>query len=100
MLHSPTILPKVSNAYRFEPILVIMSQLPPETVTIAGTEILSDKVSIINAICNNCNKRFKSTRAVTMHLKVAGKGHAVTFIDYGNYDKNTGILRHMKRVRK
>ena len=46
----------------------------------------------IKAICNNCNKRFKSMRAIAMHLKMTGVRHHVNFIDYGNYNKNTGML--------
>ncbi|MFZ0894700.1 MAG: hypothetical protein WAZ77_09375 [Candidatus Nitrosopolaris sp.] len=74
-------------------IVITMSQLVYER-TIGGM-IFTDKVSIIDALCNNCNKRFKSMRAITMHLKMTGAGHAVTFINHGNYDKNTGLrLRH------
>ena len=51
----------------------------------------SDKVRIIDALCVNCNKRFKSMRAVSMHLKMTATRHAVNFINYGNYDKNTGL---------
>ena len=50
----------------------------------------------IKAICNNCNKQFKSMRAITMHLKMTGTRHAVNFINGGNYNKNTG-MREMKR---
>ena len=50
----------------------------------------------IKAKCNNCNKRFKSMRAITMHLKMTGARHVVNFIDHGNYDENTGI-RGIKR---
>ena len=57
------------------------------------------KVRIIDAICINCNKRFKSVRAVTMHLKMTAARHAVNFIDHGNYNKKTG-LRKLKRVGK
>jgi hypothetical protein len=49
----------------------------------------------IKAICNNCSKRFKSMRAIAMHLKMTGERHTVNFIDHGNYDKNTGV-RKMK----
>ena len=47
----------------------------------------SDK--IIDAICTNCNKRFKSMRAVSMHLK--SRSHTVNFISHGSYDKKTGL---------
>ena len=50
----------------------------------------------INAVCNNCNKRFKSIRAVSMHLRVTGARHSVNIINHGYYDKKTG-LREMNR---
>ena len=50
-----------------------------------------DKVRIIDAICINCNKRFTSMRAVSMHLKMTGTRHVVNFINHGNYDKKTGL---------
>ncbi len=62
--------------------------------TIVRTE--AHKVRIIDAICINCNKRFTSTRAVSMHLKMTAARHAVYFVNYGNYDKKTG-LREMNR---
>ena len=43
-----------------------MSQLSAE----GRLDVQSDKVWIIDAICINCKKRFKSVRAVTMHLKM------------------------------
>jgi hypothetical protein len=49
----------------------------------------SDK--IVNAVCINCNKRFNSMRSVSMHLKVTASRHVVNFINYGNYDKKTGL---------
>ena len=49
----------------------------------------------IKAICNNCGKRFKSIRAITMHLKMTASRHVVNFIEHGNYNKNTG-MREMK----
>lgn len=74
-----------------------MSQLSSEARTIVRLDVLSDKAGIIDAICINCNKRFKSMRAVTMHLKITAARHVVNFINHGNYDKNTG-LREIKRV--
>ena len=59
--------------------------------TLVGIQIHSDKVRIIDAVCINCNKRFKSMRAVSMHLKMTATHHAVTFINYGNYSKKTGL---------
>ena len=49
----------------------------------------SDK--IIDAICINCNKRFKSMRAVSMHLRITGTRHAVNITNNGHYDKKTGL---------
>jgi hypothetical protein len=46
----------------------------------------SDK--IIDAIRINCNKRFKSMRAVSTHLK---SSHTVNFISHGSYDNKTGL---------
>ena len=55
------------------------------------SEIHSNKVWIIDAICVNCNKRFTSKRAVTMHLKMTGMRHVVNFINHGEYNKKTGL---------
>jgi hypothetical protein len=52
----------------------------------------ASRVSIIHAVCVNCNKRFKSMRAVSMHLKMTATRHVVNFINYGNYDKKTGLI--------
>ena len=38
-------------------------------------EIPSTEVSIIDAICINCNKRFKLIRAISMHLKITATRH-------------------------
>jgi hypothetical protein len=61
-----------------------------------SSEAHTDKELIFYAICINCNKRFKSMRAITMHLKMTGTRHVINFINYGNYDKKTG-LREMTR---
>jgi hypothetical protein len=61
-----------------------------------SSEVHSDKELTIDAICINCNKRFKSMRGVSMHLKMTGARHAVIFFSYGNYNKKTG-LREMSR---
>jgi hypothetical protein len=45
----------------------------------------------INAVCVNWNKRFTSIRGVSMHLRMTGTRHIVNFINYGNYDKKTGL---------
>ena len=54
--------------------------------------------SIIDAICINCNKQFKSMHAVSMHLRVTARRHSVNFINYGIYDKRTGLkeMNHPK----
>jgi hypothetical protein len=57
----------------------------------------SDKVRTIDAVCINCNKRFKSMCAVSMHLKMTATRHAVNIINYGIYDKKTG-LRELNRI--
>ena len=56
----------------------------------------SDRTWIIEAKCTNCNKQFTSMNAVSMHLKVTAARHSVVFINYGNYNKKTG-LREMSR---
>ena len=60
------------------------------------SEAHSEKVWIIDAICINCNKHFTSMRSVSMHLKMTAARHVVNFINYGNYDKKTG-LKEMNR---
>jgi len=59
-------------------------------------EVHPDKELIIYAVCINCNKRFTSMRAISMHLKTTGTRHVVNFINYGGYNKKTG-LREMNR---
>jgi hypothetical protein len=54
-------------------------------------------VRLIEAICINCNKRFKSMRSVSMHLKITGTRHLVNFINYGGYDKKTGLREKNRR---
>jgi len=61
------------------------------TMNQPSSERRSDKAWIIEAVCINCNKRFNSTRAVSMHLKATASRHAVTFINHGNYNKKTGL---------
>jgi hypothetical protein len=56
-------------------------------------EAHSSKVGIIDAVCINCNKRFKSIRAVSMHLRITGTHHAVNIINRGYYDKKTHFLK-------
>ena len=54
-------------------------------------EAHSSKVGIIDAVCINCNKRFESIRAVSMHLRITGARHTVNIINHGYYDKKTGL---------
>ncbi len=54
-------------------------------------ETHSGKVGDIDALCVNCNKRFKSIRAVSMHLRITGARHIVNIINHGYYDKKTGL---------
>jgi len=61
-----------------------------------SSEAHPDKVWIIYAVCINCNKRFTSMRAISIHLKMTATRHVVNFIDYGGYDKKKG-LREMNR---
>jgi hypothetical protein len=56
-----------------------------------SSEADSKKIWLIDAICVNCNKRFTSIRAVTMHLKMTGMRHVVNFINHGEYNKKTGL---------
>ncbi len=62
-----------------------------------SSEPHSDEELIFDAVCINCNKRFKSMRGISMHLKMTAARHVVNFINYGNYDKKTG-LREMNRA--
>jgi hypothetical protein len=48
----------------------------------------------IDVICINFNKRFKSMRSVSMHLRMTATRHAVNFVNYGNYDNKTGLRRN------
>ena len=56
-----------------------------------SSEAHPDKVWIIYAVCINCNKRFTSMRAISMHLKMTATRHVVSFINYGGYNKKTGL---------
>ncbi|MGB6592987.1 MAG: hypothetical protein WBE68_15930 [Candidatus Nitrosopolaris sp.] len=84
----------MSIAYIYSKEITLMNELSSEGRTLLRTH--SENVRIIDAVCINCNKRFKSMRAVSMHLKMKGTRHAVNFINYGNYDKKTG-LRELNR---
>jgi hypothetical protein len=46
----------------------------------------------IDAVCINCNKRFTSMRAISMHLRMTAARHIVNFINYGNYNRKTGLM--------
>jgi hypothetical protein len=70
-----------------------MDELSSDVTTLVRIKVHSDKVLIIDAVCINCNKRFKSMRAVSMHLKMTAARHSVNFINYGNYDKKTGVRK-------
>jgi hypothetical protein len=59
------------------------------------SEANSDKLWV-NAKCIYCNKRFTSMRSVSMHLKETANRHAVNFINYGNYDKKTGLRKRSR----
>ena len=76
---------------------ILMDELSSDARTLVRIDVLSDKVLIIDAVCINCNKRFKSMRAVSMHLRMTATRHSVNFIKYGNYDKKTG-LRELNRL--
>ena len=73
-----------------------MNQLQSEAKTIVTLDVQADKVVGIYAVCVNCNKRFTSMHAVSMHLRVTARRHSVNFINYGIYDKRTG-LKEMNR---
>jgi hypothetical protein len=74
-----------------------MSELSSKARSIVRLDVLSDNASVVDAICTDCNKRFRSMRAVTMHLKITAASHVVNFIDFGKYDKSTGF-RSIKRL--
>ncbi|MGA9154993.1 MAG: hypothetical protein WBZ36_30790 [Candidatus Nitrosopolaris sp.] len=68
-----------------------MNQLADsEGRTVVGIEINSDKLCI-DAVCINCNKRFTSIRGISMHLRMTAARHIVNFINYGNYNRKTGL---------
>ncbi|HXX97226.1 MAG TPA: hypothetical protein VEL11_08950 [Candidatus Bathyarchaeia archaeon] len=67
--------------------LILMINQPSSQATVARIEVRYDKAGIINAVCINRNRRFKSMRRVNIHSKMTTTRHVVDFIDYGNYDK-------------
>ncbi len=64
---------------------ILMMNQPSSQATLARIEVH------IDAVCINCNRRFKSMRGVSMHLKMTATRHVVNFINYGNYHKKTGL---------
>jgi hypothetical protein len=58
---------------------------------LVSVKVPSHNVWTVEAACLNCNKRFTSMRAVSMHLIMTGTCHVVNFINYGNYNKRTGL---------
>jgi hypothetical protein len=74
-----------------------MENVPPQERSLVTVETHADKIRSIDAVCLNCNKRLKSMRSVSMHLRMTGTHHTVNFISYGNYDKKTG-LREVNRT--
>jgi hypothetical protein len=81
---------KISKTTLIEPIIILSSAV--------DTTIEKNLDYDINAICNNCGKRFKSMRAITMHLKMTAARHTVNFLDHGNYDSSTGIRKMRDQV--
>ena len=79
---------KISKTMLIKPIII------PSTAEHIGSITIEKKPDYdIRAVCNNCSKRFKSMRAIAMHLKMTGARHTVNFIDYGNYNRNTGVRK-------
>lgn len=70
--------------------VLMIDQVSSEEILVR-TEVHSDKVFIIEAECINCNKRLNSMHSVSMHLKGTAGRHSVIFINYGDYDKKTGL---------
>ena len=84
----------LGNTFIVDPLMLkgwVMNQLPSQERTLARIDLNCDKVADIYAVCINCNKRFTSIRAISMHLKVTAARHAVIFSNHGNYDKKTGL---------
>jgi hypothetical protein len=72
--------------------VILMNQLADsEERTVVRIEVDSDKLCI-DAVCINCNKRFTSMRAISMHLRMTAVRHIVNFINYGNYNRKTGLM--------
>ena len=72
--------------------VILMNQLADsEGRAVVRIEVDSDKL-YIDAVCINCNKRFTSIRAISMHLRMTSTRHIVNFINYGNYNRKTGLM--------
>jgi hypothetical protein len=72
--------------------VILMNQLADsEGRTVVRIEVDSDKLCI-DAVCIDCNKRFTSIRAISMHLRMTAARHIVNFINYGNYNRKTGFM--------
>jgi hypothetical protein len=78
-----------------KPMSNVLSLYKNET-NLVRIEVPPSELPTLDAICITCNKRFKSLRAVSMHLRITGMRHAVNFINYGNYDKKTGLRSSTK----
>jgi len=69
----------------------MMNQLSSQE-SLTGIEVHYE-VRTFDAVCVNCNKRFTSMRGISMHLKMTASRHVVNFINYGNYEKKTGLKK-------
>ena len=67
--------------------LILMINQPSSQATLARLGVHYDKARIIDAVCINCNRRFKSMRDRNLHSKMTATRHVVNFVDYGNYGK-------------
>ena len=73
---------------------LIMKKSIPSSGGHIGSIIIEKSPDVdIKAICNNCGKRFKSMRAISMHLRMTGARHTVNFLDHGIYNSNTGMRK-------
>ena len=68
-----------------------MNDASSDESTLVSIDVYSDKPSRFDAICMNCNKRLKSMCAISMHLKITATRHVVNIVNYGYYDKKTGL---------
>ena len=68
-----------------------MNEISSDARGLGVIELPPDNEWNIDAICVNCNKRFKSMRSVSMHIKMTAARHTVNIINHRNYDKKTGL---------